>query len=128
MYNVSQSDAFREESPTFHMGFLISRNGNSLKQTALFPSFLFPLHLFPISAGGVYVPCKLDSAYSSPFMAFTWLLLKRANPNSWEKTEQEMALHGGDVWKTTLGLQSCLSYSLGIKKQAWHLPRLIITI
>lgn len=30
-----------------------------------------------------YVPCKLVSAYSSPFIAFTWFFLKRANPNSW---------------------------------------------
>lgn len=59
-------------------------------------TFLLSLH------DEMYVPCKLDSAYSSPFMAFTWLLLKRANPNSWEKAEQEMALHGEDIWKTTL--------------------------
>lgn len=45
----------------------------------------------------VHVPCKLDRAYSKPFMAFTWLLLKRANPNSWEKTEQEITSHEGDV-------------------------------
>lgn len=55
----------------------------------------------------VYIPCRLDSAYSSPFMAFTWLLLKRAKPNSCEKTEQEMALHRGDCLgnNTVLSLQ-----------------------
>lgn len=53
-----------------------------------------PFPPFPCtSLPAVYIPCRFDSAYSSPFMAFTWLLLKRANPNSWENTEQEMALH-----------------------------------
>lgn len=71
----------------------------TVKNNLFWFPLLFPLHFSPVSAGEVYVPCKLDSAYSSPFMAFTWLLLNRANPNSWEKTEQEITLHQGDIWK-----------------------------
>lgn len=68
-----------------------------LKINCFVSPFLLALYFSLVSAGEVYVPCKLDSAYSNPFMVFTWLLLKRAKPNSWEKTEQEIALHGGHV-------------------------------
>lgn len=45
-----------------------------------------------VSVCMVNIPCMLANTYSKPFMAFTWLLLKRANPNSCEMTTIEHSI------------------------------------
>lgn len=49
-------------------------------------------------------PWRFDSAYSSPFMALTWLLLKRANPNSWVRQTGGRGGKTGNgfTWKTDM--------------------------
>lgn len=94
--NSTQCVADECSTVTSHMSFSSPEIAAVKNKLFCFPLLLL-LHFSPVPAGDAYVPCKLVSAYSSPFMAFTWLLLNRANPNSWEKTEQEMASYGGDV-------------------------------
>ena len=42
----------------------------------------------PSVTAAVYIPCPFNSACSSPFMDLAWLLLKRANPNSWREKKK----------------------------------------